>query len=86
MGTLNNRCRIIIGTQKGAIILTKTHIVGSLQGFKVNSPLIKPRDISVSGVGAHNPAMNRRTGTTEHGSSRNWANVPDEQNRRILTS
>ena len=26
LGTLNNRCRIIIGTQKGPIILTTTHI------------------------------------------------------------
>ena len=25
-GTLNNRCRIIIGTQKGTIILTTTHV------------------------------------------------------------
>ena len=27
LGTLNNRCRIIIGTQKGTIILTTTHNV-----------------------------------------------------------
>ena len=27
MGTLNNRCCMIIGTQKGTIILTTTHIV-----------------------------------------------------------
>ena len=26
LGTLNNRCRIIIGTRKGTIILTTTHI------------------------------------------------------------
>ena len=26
LGTLNNRCRIVIGTQKGTIILTTTHI------------------------------------------------------------
>ena len=26
LGTLNNRCRIIIGTQKGTIVLTTTHI------------------------------------------------------------
>ena len=25
LGTLNNRCRIILGTQKGTIILTTTH-------------------------------------------------------------
>ena len=29
-GTLNNRCRIIIGTQKVTIILTTTHIVAVL--------------------------------------------------------
>ena len=26
LGTLNNRCRIIIGTQKGTLILTTSHI------------------------------------------------------------
>ena len=26
LGTLNNRCRIILGTQEGTIILTTTHI------------------------------------------------------------
>ena len=26
LGTLNNRCRIKIGTQKGALILTTTHV------------------------------------------------------------
>ena len=26
LGTLNNRCRIIVGTQKGTIILTTTHV------------------------------------------------------------
>ena len=26
LGTLNNRCRIILGTQKGTLILTTTHI------------------------------------------------------------
>ena len=31
-GTLNIRCRIIIGTQKGTIILTTTHSLGSLFG------------------------------------------------------
>ena len=36
LGTLNNRCRTIIGTQKGAIMLTTTHMVplkGALKGF-----------------------------------------------------
>ena len=28
LGTLNNRCRIIIGTQNGTIILTTTQIYG----------------------------------------------------------
>ena len=27
LGTLNIRCRVIIGTQKGTIILTTTHIL-----------------------------------------------------------
>ena len=27
LGTLNKRCRIIIGTQKGTIILTTTHVL-----------------------------------------------------------
>ena len=27
LGTLNNRCRIIIRTQKGTIILTNTHML-----------------------------------------------------------
>ena len=27
LGTLNNRCRTIIGTQKGTIILTTTHLL-----------------------------------------------------------
>ena len=31
LGTLNNRCPIIIGTQKGTIMLTTTH-VGFLKG------------------------------------------------------
>ena len=26
LGTLNNRCRIILGTQKGTLILTTTHM------------------------------------------------------------
>ena len=26
LGTLNNRCRIIIGTQKGTMVLTTTHV------------------------------------------------------------
>ena len=33
LGTLNNRCRIIVGTQKGAIILTTTHLVS--EGFRI---------------------------------------------------
>ena len=26
LGTLNSKCRIIVGTQKGTIILTSTHV------------------------------------------------------------
>ena len=33
LGTLNNRCRIIIGTQKGTIILTTTHVAASRKLF-----------------------------------------------------
>ena len=29
LGTLNNRCRIIIRTQKGTLILTTTHMLNS---------------------------------------------------------
>ena len=39
LGTLNNRCRIIIRTQKGTLILTTTHIVTygmSILATKVN--------------------------------------------------
>ena len=32
LGTLNNRCRILIGTQKGTIILTTTHILFAALG------------------------------------------------------
>ena len=31
LGTLNIRCRIIIGSQKGAIIFTTTHMAGLLR-------------------------------------------------------
>ena len=30
LGTLNSRCRIIMGTQKGTIMLTTTHMTGSI--------------------------------------------------------
>ena len=32
LGTLNNRCRIIIGTQKGTLILTTTHMKQTMEG------------------------------------------------------
>ena len=32
LGTLNNRCRIILRTQKGTLILTTTHMVGLAGG------------------------------------------------------
>ena len=37
LGTLNIRCRITIGTQKGTIILTTTHIILGL--YRVIVPL-----------------------------------------------
>ena len=37
-GTLNNRCRIILGTQKGTIILRTTHMdpLGTIQNLKTS--------------------------------------------------
>ena len=32
LGTLNSRCRIIVGTQKGTILLTTTHVGFRVQG------------------------------------------------------
>ena len=32
LGTLNNRCRTVLGTQKGTIILTTTHVRSVLPG------------------------------------------------------
>ena len=40
LGTLNNRCRIIIGTQRGTLILTTTHIQKPFQ--TVSSLSLKP--------------------------------------------
>ena len=37
LGTLNIRCRIIIGIQKGTIILTTTLMLDEGGGFKVSS-------------------------------------------------
>ena len=36
LGTLNSRCRTIIGIQKGTIILTTTHIKSKGSGFRVS--------------------------------------------------
>ena len=44
LGTLNNRCRIIIGTQKRAIILTTTQMVVSL--VFISAHMSRPRAIS----------------------------------------
>ena len=44
-GTLNNRCRIIIGTQKGTIILTTTHMYLGPSRFT----FIRFRDFRVQG-------------------------------------
>ena len=45
LGTLNNRCRIIIGTQKGTIILTTTHI--KLYLYDIPNPVLR----SLAGFG-----------------------------------
>ena len=37
LGTLNNRCRIIIGTQKGTLFLTTTHITPLQTGTRRTS-------------------------------------------------
>ena len=37
LGTLNNRCRIILGTQKGTLILTTTHMQPS-HGLLLSGP------------------------------------------------
>ena len=49
LGTLNNRCCIIIGTPKGTIILTTTHIVKALQ--TVCSEAVNHRLVRMGGVG-----------------------------------
>ena len=34
LGTLNNRCRVILGTQEGTLILTTTHMeVGRVKAY-----------------------------------------------------
>ena len=43
LGTLNNRCRIILGTQKGTIILTTTHILVLTQVGLLRKPQILKR-------------------------------------------
>ena len=37
LGTLNIRCRVIMGIQKGAMILTTTHILGQLASSSFDS-------------------------------------------------
>ena len=39
LGTLNNRCRIIIGAQKGTLILTTTHVSLQVPWFRVQRRL-----------------------------------------------
>ena len=36
LGTLNNRCRTIIGTKKGTIILTTTHMLSKEKGTRAS--------------------------------------------------
>ena len=47
LGALNNKCRIIIGIQKGTIVLTTTHILfegwglgGRNQAFRIRNALV----------------------------------------------
>ena len=41
LGTLNMRCRIIIGIQKGTILFTTTHMLGIYSSYKMTpSPVI----------------------------------------------
>ena len=56
-GTLNNRCRIIVGTQKGTLILTTAHIGRKPKRWWRKLPRAKCRfcscklQIKVSGLG-----------------------------------
>ena len=43
LGTLNIRCRIIIGTQKGTIILTTNHILGNQMGSRGSCSVLSSR-------------------------------------------
>ena len=58
LGTLNIKCRIIIGTQKGTIILTTTQILGGFHGIflmtprfrtELNADVLTINDIQYSG-------------------------------------
>ena len=52
LGTLNNRCRIIIGTRKGTMILTTTHMK-TWSGKKMENAfarrICRPSGLGVSG-------------------------------------
>ena len=39
LGTLNIRCRTILGTQRGTLILTTTHILGKIFSPSIFSPV-----------------------------------------------
>ena len=43
LGTLNNRCRSIIGTQKGTIISTTTHMISAIGIRSYNRVVVKLR-------------------------------------------
>ena len=47
LGTLNSRCRIILGTQKGTIILKTTHMEGPGKGLIVRESGCSDRDLRV---------------------------------------
>ena len=58
LGTLNNRCRIIIGTQTGTIILTTTHIKNqrtrrNTQDFLISLPPQGFEDFGAGGQSFH---------------------------------
>ena len=40
LGTLNNRCRIILGTPKETIILTTTHVLNSFGFYGASGDLV----------------------------------------------
>ena len=77
MGTLNNSCSIIIGTQKGTIILTTTHFVVGLEilawGFEFRSE--SARLSALSGGSLRNSLKVSLGGILYKGLDKNWLRV-----------